>query len=72
MKWSMDIVGPMPIAPGGFRYLQLLTDYLSKWVEADAFLLIKYVDVIAFIWKNIICRYGTPQEIITDNGSQFI
>ncbi|KAL5580487.1 hypothetical protein UlMin_012929 [Ulmus minor] len=25
-----------------------------------------------FIWKNIICRFGVPKEIVTDNGSQFI
>ena len=72
MKWSMDIVGPMPVAPGGLRFLLILTDYFSKWVETGAFVLIKDVDVTAFIWKNIICRHGTLHEIITDNGSQFI
>ena len=25
-----------------------------------------------FIWKNVICRFGVPKEIVTDNGSQFI
>ncbi|KAL5579016.1 hypothetical protein UlMin_011458 [Ulmus minor] len=25
-----------------------------------------------FIWKNIICHFGIPKEIVTDNGSQFI
>ena len=24
-----------------------------------------------FIWKNIICRYGLPKTLISDNGSQF-
>ncbi|KAL0439887.1 UNVERIFIED_CONTAM: hypothetical protein Slati_2471700, partial [Sesamum latifolium] len=24
-----------------------------------------------FIWKNIICHFGIPREIISDNGRQF-
>jgi len=24
------------------------------------------------VWKDIICRYGVPHTIITDNGRQFI
>ncbi|XP_070054916.1 uncharacterized protein [Nicotiana tomentosiformis] len=39
--------------------------------EAGAFAQIREHDVIAFIWKNIICRYGLPKEISYDNGSQF-
>ena len=26
---------------------------------------------ISFIWKNIICRFGVPHSIVTDNGKQF-
>lgn len=28
--------------------------------------------VIRFIWKNIICRYGLPLILVSDNCSQFI
>ncbi|KAL2251474.1 UNVERIFIED_CONTAM: hypothetical protein Sindi_2269700 [Sesamum indicum] len=27
--------------------------------------------MIDFIWKNIICRFGIPRTIISDNGTQF-
>ena len=37
MKWGMDIVGKMPIAPGQRIYMLALTDYFTKWVEAEAF-----------------------------------
>ncbi|XP_070008779.1 uncharacterized protein [Nicotiana sylvestris] len=29
-------------------------------------------EVRDFIWRNIICRFGVPKEIIYDNGPQFI
>ena len=47
------------------------TNYFSKWVEAEAYASIKDKDVTKFVWKNIICRFGIPQAIIADNGSQF-
>ena len=72
MKYSVDIVGPLPRASGQRKYLLILTDYFTKWVEAEAYSDIKDSDVECFIWKNIICRFGMPQEIVTNNGSQFI
>ena len=45
---------------------------LHQVVEAEAYHQIRDQEVKNFIWKNIICRFGVPKEIVTDNGSQFI
>ncbi|XP_074310734.1 uncharacterized protein LOC141646717 [Silene latifolia] len=37
MKWGMDIVGPLPKAPGNKVYMLAMTDYFSKWIEAESF-----------------------------------
>ncbi|XP_013617501.1 PREDICTED: uncharacterized protein LOC106324021 [Brassica oleracea var. oleracea] len=71
MRWGMDIIGPMP-ASRQKKFILVLTDYFTKWVEAEAYANITDKEVQRFVWKNIICRYGLPYEIITDNGSQFI
>lgn len=47
------------------------TDYFTKWVEAEAFVTIKDKDVTRFLWKSIICCFGLPQRIVSDNGPQF-
>ena len=72
MKWGMDIVGKLPKAPGGKVFMLAMTDYFSKWVEAEAFVQVRDQEVVSFINRNILTRFGVPAEIICDNGSQFI
>ena len=67
MRWAMDIVGPLHNSKQK-RFLLVLTDFFSKWVETESYASIKDVQVENFVWKNIICRHGVPYEIVTDNG----
>ncbi|XP_039687900.1 uncharacterized protein [Medicago truncatula] len=70
-KWGVDIVGPFPPAPGQLKFLIVGVDYFTKWVEAEAVSKITAEQVIKFYWKKIICRFGLPRNIVTDNGTQF-
>ncbi|XP_058217413.1 uncharacterized protein LOC131328488 [Rhododendron vialii] len=69
--WGMNVVGKLPVAPDGFKFLLTAIDYFSKWVEAEPLVTIEETDVIRFVWRNIISRFGVPFAIITDNGRQF-
>ncbi|GJW17286.1 reverse transcriptase domain-containing protein [Tanacetum coccineum] len=46
-------------------------DYFTKWIEAKPVATITRNQVKKFIWENIVCRFGLPGEIISDNGKQF-
>ena len=70
-QWGIDIVGSFPTAPAQKKLLLVTTDYFSKWIEVDAFASFKDRDVTRFIWKNIVCRFGIPRSIVSDNGQQF-
>ena len=70
-RWGIDIVGLFPAAPAQNKLLLVAKDYFNKWIEDDAFALIKDKDVTRFIWKNIVCQFGIPRSIVSDNGSQF-
>ena len=70
-QWGMDIVGPFPTSPAQKKLLLVVTDYFSKWIEVKAFASIKDKEVVQFVWKNIVCRFGIPQLIVADNGPQF-
>jgi hypothetical protein len=68
--WGLDIVGPFPRAVGGYRFLYVAIHKFTKWPEATPVVNINKQSVVKFI-KSIICRFGVPNRIITDNGSQF-
>ncbi|KAL0416739.1 UNVERIFIED_CONTAM: hypothetical protein Slati_3505800 [Sesamum latifolium] len=68
---GMDIVGPFPLAAGQRKFLLVAIDYFTKWVKAEPLARITEGKVMKFIWKNIVCRFGIPREIISDNGRQF-
>ena len=43
-------------------------DYFTKWVEAASNKSVTQVMEARFLEHNIICRYGIPGELITNNG----
>ncbi|XP_017419350.1 uncharacterized protein LOC108329586 [Vigna angularis] len=68
---GLDIVGPLPLAKGQNKFLLVAVDYFTKWIEAEPLSVISAQRVQKFIW-HLICRFGLPQKIITDNGRQFV
>ena len=46
-------------------------NYFTKWVEAEALATITDKNARSFVWRNIICRYGIPRMLVSDNGKQF-
>ncbi|GJY14608.1 reverse transcriptase domain-containing protein [Tanacetum coccineum] len=70
-KWGIDIAGPFPEGPGKVKFLIVAMDYFTKWIEAKPVATITGSQVKKFVWENIVCRFGLPGEIISDNGKQF-
>lgn len=70
-QWGLDIVGPLPIARAQKKFLLVDVDYFSKWVEAEPLARITEDEVLKFLWKNIVCRFGIPRKLVSDNGRQF-
>ncbi|KAK0577195.1 hypothetical protein LWI29_029367 [Acer saccharum] len=69
--WGIDLIGPMPTATGGAKHAIVAVDYFTKWVEAEPLVHITEANTISFVKKNILYRFGIPNTIITDNGTQF-
>ncbi|XP_060194980.1 uncharacterized protein LOC132624178 [Lycium barbarum] len=68
--WGMDVIGPIePATLNKHCFIFVVIDYFMKWVEATSFTLVTKKVVVDFVRNNIICRFGIPQSIITDNGA---
>jgi hypothetical protein len=67
--WGVDILGPFLRAIGGYHFLFVAIDKFTKWPEATPVVSITQGVVVAFL-KSIVCRFGVPSRIITDNGTQ--
>src|SRR5687767_6266380 len=47
-------------------------DYFSRWPEAKALKSANAEEVAKFLYEEIICRFGVPKKIQSDQGTHFI
>nr|GEX61234.1 hypothetical protein [Tanacetum cinerariifolium] len=65
-KGMSRLLGPCKV-----KFLIVAIDYFTKWIEAKPVATITGNQVKKFIRDNIVCKFGLPGEIITDNRKQF-
>ena len=68
--WGLDLIGSLQRAPEGYTHLLVAVDKFSKWIEARPIAKIKSEQAVQF-FADIVYRFGVPNSIITDNGTQF-
>ena len=64
------MVGPLKGGTHKQRYLLVMVDKFTKWIEAKPVKTAESGPVIDFI-SGVVHRYGVPHSIITDNGTNF-
>ena len=70
-QWGIDIMGPFLLGKKQVRFLVIAIDFFTKWVELKPLVTIIEAKIQSFVWKNIVCRFGIPNTIISNNGKQF-
>jgi hypothetical protein len=68
--WGLDLVGPLKRTTGGFTHLLVAADMFSKWIKGHPITNVRS-EQAALFFTNIILRFGVPNYIIIDNGTQF-
>jgi transposase InsO family protein len=64
------LVGLFKKAKGGFTHIAVAVDKFTKWIEVKLATSITAAKAVEFI-KEIMYKFGIPNNIITDNGTQF-
>ena len=70
MVWGLDMVGPLKKGLGGFTHLLVAVNKFTKWIEAKPITNIRSEEAVKF-FLDIIYRFGVPNCIITDHGTNF-
>ncbi len=61
-----------PLTPRQKRFLLVIVDYFTRWVELFALRQTTATHIANVLIDEVICRYGIPLHILSDNGPQFI
>jgi len=64
------MIGPFKPALGGFRWVYICIDKISKWIEYNPLVQATAKKAIELL-DDIIHRFSMPNNIITDLGSMF-
>ena len=71
LKWiAMDIVEPLDPSESGCHFILVICDYATRYPETVALKSIE-AEVIAEELMKLFSRVGVPEEILTDQGSNF-
>ena len=71
-RWHIDILGGLPTTKDKYKYVLLVVDSYSKWSEAFPLRTQEATEVAAVLFKEVICRYGAPNVLVSDRGQQFL
>ena len=70
-RLCIDIVGPFPETPHGYKYCLVITDCFTKFVEIYPMKNQEAETVAEIVVREYVSRYRAPREIHTDQGRQF-
>jgi site-specific DNA-cytosine methylase len=70
-RWGIDHAVELPTSANGNKHCLLCVDYYSKWIEAIPVKDLSAETTLQAFLLHVISRYGTPAEIISDNGGAF-
>ncbi len=68
---ALDTAGPLPETKAGNKYILVAIDHYSKWCEAKAVADHGAKTAARFLEDDLICRYGVPKFVLTDNGGEW-
>ncbi|CAL9025930.1 unnamed protein product, partial [Prunus brigantina] len=70
--WGLDLIGTIHPPSDGYIWILTATEYFTKWVEAIPLRKATGAAVSNFIREYIVCRFGIPYKMVTDNGTPFV
>lgn len=70
-RLSTDVLGPLPETERGNKFILVVTDNFTKWVEIFPIPDQTAVTCAEVILNEVIARYGCPYDLHSDQGKNF-
>ncbi len=70
-RLAIDILGPLPETEEGNKYIAIVADYFTKWVEAYPLPNQEATTIAEALVRECICRFGVPLFLHSDQGRNF-
>jgi hypothetical protein len=71
MKYiSMDTIGPLPVDEDGNKYILVMIDNFSRFIDLHSTKTVEALPAAKAVLQHI-GRFGAPEAILSDNGTQF-
>lgn len=68
---SVDIMGPLPLTASRNRFILSFSDYFSKYCVIVPMRNATAKNMVKILEESVLLKFGVPDIIICDNGSQF-
>ena len=69
---AVDILGPLPEAQDGSKYIVVFIDYFSRWAIAEPLATTDSKTIAQCLIDRVICQHGRPDYLLSDRGSNFL
>jgi hypothetical protein len=69
---SMDLFGPLPESNDGKKWIFIVEDVATRWVELFALPNATAAECAKVLLEEVLMRYGLLRKIISDNRPQFV
>ena len=71
-RWSLDFAGLLVVTPRGPKYVLVMVEHFSKWIELVALPQKSTMLAATAFLGRVLARFGAPAEILTDQGREFL
>eukprot|EP00245_Coleochaete_scutata_P000411 TRINITY_DN1051_c1_g1_i1.p1 TRINITY_DN1051_c1_g1~~TRINITY_DN1051_c1_g1_i1.p1 ORF type:complete len:1227 (+),score=252.29 TRINITY_DN1051_c1_g1_i1:430-3681(+) len=71
-RWSLDFAGPLPTTARHNRYVLVMVEHFSKWIELVALPDKTSRGAAQAFVDRVLSRFGAPAEVLTDQGGEFL
>ncbi|CAH2293111.1 NYNRIN-like [Pelobates cultripes] len=71
-RLQVDYVGTLPLTARKNRYILVVVDSFSRWIEAFATPNKTAGTTAKILVQNVFCHFGIPKQMDSDNGGEFV